>query len=360
MKFIGIDLHSNCFTACIMDDAGARRMLTFDIADMAEFYKHLDHETYVLVEASTNTFRFVERLRPHVREVYVANPYKLKLISITSKKTDRVDARKLATFLKMQVTSGENLIEPVYIPDDRIQELRSLFSTYRMLRKHITATKNRIHALLKQDLKPFTKQYIFGKRSRSIIRNMDMQPQMQFQINLLFDQLENTEESLSTLQDQILTAAARYRKEIDLLTSMKGISVFTAIAIISDIATVKRFPSSKHFASYLRSAPKVDSSNTSTRIGSTSKEGRRLSVTLLTQSLNHFRDANPKLRNWYDSKLGHKSRGKIRMALCRKVFTEIYQMLKNDEYHHWRDIENHRLKMERFDAFISARLAKVA
>lgn len=63
MKFIGIDLHSNCFTACILDDRGTRRKVTHGIADMAEFYSYLDRQTYVLVEASTNTFRFVELLR---------------------------------------------------------------------------------------------------------------------------------------------------------------------------------------------------------------------------------------------------------------------------------------------------------
>jgi len=40
------------------------------------------------------------------------------------------------------------------------------------------------------------------------------------------------------------------------------------------------------------------------------------------------------------------------MALCRKVFSEIYQMLKKQEYHHFRDIENHRRKMIQYHNFL--------
>jgi len=92
--------------------------------------------------------------------VFVANTHKLKLISLVKKKTDKIDAEKLAIYLKMQILSGEQLIKPVYVPDNTIQELRSLFTTYKLLRKQIGQLKNMIHAILKQNLFPFTKTYI--------------------------------------------------------------------------------------------------------------------------------------------------------------------------------------------------------
>jgi hypothetical protein len=60
-----------------------------------------------MVEASTDTFKFVELIRDRVKEVYVANTHKLKLISLVDKKTDKVEAEKLAIYLKMQLMSGE-------------------------------------------------------------------------------------------------------------------------------------------------------------------------------------------------------------------------------------------------------------
>jgi transposase len=135
---------------------------------------------------------------------------------------------------------------------------------------------------------------------------------------------------------------------------MRGISILTALALIADIAAIDRFSNSRKFTSYLGSAPGVDSSNESVRITRTTRFGRKLSVVLLSQSLNHFRDSNKKLNRWYNKKIElekHK-KGKIRMALCRRVFTEIYQMLKKKEYHYYRDIENHQKKMREYDRFL--------
>jgi transposase len=284
-----------------------------------------------------------------VKEVLVANTFQLKQISFTNKKTDKVDAYKLARILKGQLMSGEEQIHPVVVPPQHIQDLRALFTTYRLLRKHIGATKNRIHSLLKQNLKPFTKEYIFGKKNRKVIREVcKANSIVDFQVNFLFDQLEQLEAKVKSLKEKIKEEGRYYLKEIDILTSMKGISVFTAIAIIADIITVKRFSNSKKFASYLRSTPKVESSNEKTIIKSTNKAGRKVAITLLSQALNHYRDASPSAKRWHDRLRQYKKAGIVRMGLCRRMITEIYQMLKKEEYHYFRDENNHKRKMEEY------------
>ena len=40
------------------------------------------------------------------------------------------------------------------------------------------------------------------------------------------------------------------------------------------------------------------------------------------------------------------------MALCRKSFTEIYQMLKTKTYHYYRDEKNHLFKMKNYNKFL--------
>ena len=356
MTFLGIDLHSNSFVCCFIYENGKKHKIAFELNEQSlnEFYKMLDLNTYTMVEASTNTFKFVELIQDKVKIVYVANTHKLKLISLVKKKTDKIDAEKLAIFLKMQITSGEELIKPVYIPEQTIQDLRALFTTYNLIKKQIGQTKNRIHAILKQNLYPFTKQYIFGKTSRNKIKKIALGMIGEYHINYLFDHLEHLEKKYQEIEEAIKVIGAKYYKQINILTSMKGVSVLTAIAIIADIATIDRFPNSKHFTSYLRSAPGVDSSNETTRITRTTKFGRKLSVSLLSQSLNHFRDSNLKLNRWYNKKIelqSHK-KGKIRMGLCRRVFAEIYQMLKKQEYHYFRNKVNHKKKMAEYDAFL--------
>ncbi|MES0490826.1 MAG: hypothetical protein ABUK01_12595, partial [Leptospirales bacterium] len=80
----------------------------------------------------------------------------------------------------------------------------------------------------------------------------------------------------------------------------------------------------------------------------TNKFGRKLSITYLSQSCNHFRDGNPKLNRWYKKKENNMQKGKIRMAMIRRVISEIYQMLKKEEYHMFREAENHEKKMKAY------------
>lgn len=354
MVFLGIDLHTNCFTCCFLSQEGARKIQSFELnnSGFAEFLPTLTKDTHVLVEATINTFAFVHRFQHLVGQVVIANTHKLKIISFTDKKTDKVDAEKLARVIKTQVLSGEEQVHPVVVPSQLVQDLRSLFSTYQLIRKDIVSTKNRIHSLLSQNLFPFTKKFIFGKKSRALIREITTDQVLNYQLNFLIDLLEHLEWKTDQLVEKILVTAHPFMNEIEILTSMKGISTFTAAAIMTDIESVSRFPNSKKFTSYLRSAPRVESSNTSTIIKSTNKSGRKLSIVLLSQSLNHFRDASPPLRHWNDKLATYKRKGVVRMGLCRKVFTHIYHMLKNNEPHRFADKEAQEKKMREYRTFL--------
>lgn len=355
MKFIGIDLHSDRFNICILSDRDelARDKYELNPEGIEKFSSILDHETFLILESSTNSFAFTRLFIKKVKRVVIINPYKMKLIPLGNKKTDKVDAEKLARYLKMCILTGEELICEVYVPDESIQKLRSLFSTNKLLQKQVTQIKNRIHSIFKQNLCPFTKQYIFGKARRKELAEISLHEADRFQVRLLLDQLEQIESRLKEIEGMIKRLGAEYYDEVNILTSMRGISVKTALAIVSDTGDVGRFENSRHFCSYLRSTPVVDSSNQTTRIKKTTKFGRKLSITLIGQSLNHFRNSNPKLNRWYSKYDGYKSKGKIRMALMRRTIAEIYQMLVKREYHYFRDSENHEKKMREYDIFLS-------
>jgi transposase len=332
-----------------------KRTETFglDWFGLSDFYKTLTEDTYVLIEATITTFSFARLIRDRVKEVIIANTYELKQISHARNNTDKIDADKLCITLKMQVLSGVSLVSPVTIPPEEIQTLRGLFSTYRLYKKQNTQLKNRIHSLLKEQLYGFTQEEIFDKKSRTKIREISSEPVLKFQLNQLMDRLERGEADTEALKDHVLLAAEPFMAQIDILTSMKGISVFIAIAIIADIIDVSRFRNSKAFTSYLRSAPHVANSNTSTSIRGTNKKGRKLSATLVTQSLNHVLDSSLKLRDWYRRLTENKKAGLVRTALRRRVFAEIYQMLKKGEYHYGREQHKHEEKMRQYQQFLA-------
>ena len=361
MNFIGIDLHTNKFTCCYRDETPFKEdpkkgrvieTFTLDADGLRSFYLTLAADTYVLVEATITTFSFVRLFKDMVKQVIIANTYELKQISMARCNTDKIDADKLCRIIKVQVLSGEQLVSPVVLPPVEIQELRGLFATYRLFKKQNTQLKNRIHSLLKEQLHGFTQEEIFGKRDRQEIRAISSGSPMHFQVNLLLNRLERDEADVELLQDKILQQAAPFMGQIDILTSMKGISVFIAIAIIADIIEVNRFKNSKVFTSYLRSAPRMSNSNTSTSNRGTNKMGRKLAATLIVNSLNHVLDASPKLNRWYDRLCQYKKPGMVRTGLRRRVFAEIYQMLKKGEYHYGRDSKKHEAKMAQYQRLL--------
>jgi transposase len=201
----------------------------------------LTGDTYVLVEATITAFSFVRLFQHRVKEVIIANTYELKQISLARNNTDKTDADKLCRIIKMQILSGEQAISPVTIPPQEIQDLRGLFSTCRLYKKQNTQLKNRIHSLLKEQLYGFTREEIFNRKNRVRIREIPADPVLCFQINQLTDRLERDEGGVEALKERILIHAAVFMDHITILTGMKGISVFIAVAIIADIIAVNRF-----------------------------------------------------------------------------------------------------------------------
>ena len=363
MEFIGIDLHTNKFTCSYRDENSppdakkGKRTETFELNErgLAAFCQTLTEDAYVLIEAAITTFSFVRLIRPLVKEVIVANTYELKQISLARVNTDKIDANILSRILKMQVLGKERAISPVVVPPEDIQELRGLFTTYRLFRKQTTQIKNRIHSLFKEKLYGFTQEEIFDKESRKKLLGLEDGTALAFQASLLFKELEYVESCIKPLKEKIMELAKPHMKEIEILTSMKGISVFIAIAVIADIIEVNRFRDSKSFTSYLRSAPQVASSNTSVKIKGINKKGRKVSAALVAQSLNHMLAASEKLNRWYMRLTKYKKAGLVRTGLRRRVFAEMYQMLKKGEYHYGRDVQKHEAKMSQYRKFLEKR-----
>ena len=77
--------------------------------------------------------------------------------------------------------------------------------------------------------------------------------------------------------------------------------------------------------------------------------------TLVSQSLQHVLAASEKLREWYDRLCEYKKPGLVRTGLRRRVFSEMYQMLKKGEYHYGREAEKHEKKMGCYRNFLKKR-----
>ncbi|MDR2659001.1 MAG: hypothetical protein LBC27_03305 [Spirochaetaceae bacterium] len=71
------------------------------------------------------------------------------------------------------------------------------------------------------------------------IREISPDPVLRFRVNHLMGRLEREKANVETLKEQILAFTESFMPQIDILTGMKGISVF--ITIIAGIIDVSRF-----------------------------------------------------------------------------------------------------------------------
>ena len=98
MSFVGVDLHTNSFTACRRAADGTESFETFTLspAELERFCLTLDADDEIAFEATGNSAWFRDQVLPCVGRVVVVNPSQFKVIRQSVKKTDRNDARALA------------------------------------------------------------------------------------------------------------------------------------------------------------------------------------------------------------------------------------------------------------------------
>jgi transposase len=362
MRFIGIDLHNSNFLAVICDQFGKelKRYLIVigDVKMFKSFLEQLTKEDYVAFETTTNSFWLYDQIKDRVKEIFVVNTYKFWGKKKSMKKTDYKDALEIAARLRYYVlySKDERLFPTVHVPAKEVQELRSLFSTHDLLTKQKVMSKNRIRSLLVQQGICIKKEKIYTIEMKKRVLNLKMSTIARYQIATLYNQIADSERQIKELKEMIMIRGEYFKKEIDLLVSIKGVSVFIAIAIMADIADINRFETDKKLCAYLRSTPTIEESNETTKLGSVNKQSRKLAITMLMQGIHHAYKSSSYLDCLFSRVKGKKRKaGKARVAVARKIFQAIYHMLKKGEYFYWKDDKNHQTKMKTYENFLKKR-----
>ncbi len=153
-----------------------------------------------------------------------------------------------------------------------------------------------------------------------------------------------TQDTIKTLADQILRLEQLIDRqvklivqncpfpEIDLLKSFKSIGDFSAIGLLIQIGSVKRFPTVKHLASFFGIHPVYKSSGDGTSGMRMSKQGRKQPRAILFMVALSAISQNPVIKETYARNL---AKGKCRMdamGVCmHKILRIVYGMLKNNQ-----------------------------
>jgi transposase len=120
LRFIGLDVHKDFCEVAISEGGPARSAGRVETtrAQLELFARSLGHDDRVVLEATGNALAIAKILEPHVGEVVIANPRRLRAIYEARVKNDKVDARTLAELL------AADLVPRVWIPDERTRLLR--------------------------------------------------------------------------------------------------------------------------------------------------------------------------------------------------------------------------------------------
>ena len=105
MRYIGLDVHKNNTTACIIA-ANGKPVATMDVksedSGLQKIVDYMgDQEYCVMMESTTYAYRIFRFFSGHDVEAHVVHAASLKMVTDTDKKTDRKDAESIGRMLRL-------------------------------------------------------------------------------------------------------------------------------------------------------------------------------------------------------------------------------------------------------------------
>lgn len=324
MSFVGVDLHTNSFTACRREADGTESFETFALspAELERFCLTLDADDEVAFEATGNSAWFRDQILPCVGRVVVVNPSQFKVIRQSVKKTDRNDARALALFL------AKDMLPETRAKTQAESELASLTQTRDLLVKQRTRLLNKVHALHNRHGIKLKRESLASRRRLLAIAPEPFTPLEWAELEIVRDQALSLTDALAKL-DARIEEAARALQGYAGLTSIKGIGPRAAAVFLSTIGNVQDFASADKLAAYFGIVPRVSQSNETDSRGRITKRGSPLARTALVQCTLIATRYSPYLKAHYDRIRLRRGAGKAIIATARKLLAIIYDTLKN-------------------------------
>ena len=180
-RYIGIDLHRNCFTACTRLENGREYLKEWQLEDLSKFSAKLRSTDQIAVEVTGNTRLFLDAVNPHVERVVAVNPNQFKVITHSVKKTDANDARNLALYL------AKDLLPEVRMKDKTQAQIASLTQTRDTMVKLRTALKNKINNLCSAHGINLSKESLTSEKGLRAVLAMQFDVLVNLELKIIVD-----------------------------------------------------------------------------------------------------------------------------------------------------------------------------
>ncbi len=319
---IGIDLHRNNFVAATRAENGRTYLRTWKLEDLGRYAETLRPDDRLAVEMTTNTRLFHDAVRPAVGEVQVVNTTQFKVITKSTKKTDKNDAQTLALYLE------KDMLPTVRLKEAEQGQLAALVSTRDTLVKQRTSLKNKINNRFAMYGRPIQREMMSSEKGLAAVEAEAFDVMVKVEIGVLVAQIRALNASVAELERTIAREGAKL-KGYDSLVSIKGIGTTGAVTLLTVIGDIDDFADAGKLAAYLGIVPRVSNSNETERSGRITKRGSKLGRTTLVQCGLIAMRYSGFLRSYYEGVKRRKNGGKAIIALARKFLDVIYRVLRN-------------------------------
>jgi transposase len=248
-------------------------------------------------------------------------------------KDDKRDSIKIARSLR----NGD--LTPIHVLSMKTIEDRSLLRTRAMLIKDLTRYKNRIKSFLyfygieipgayENDQKYWSKRFITWLEEIPFEELSGKQS-----LNALLRENNHLRESLLHITKQIrnLSQTEAYKVQFELLRSVPGIGLLTALIILTEIESMDRFESLDKLCGFVGLVPSTHSSGEKEIIGEITPRGHGVLRSAIIESAWVAARIDPALNKSYHEYCKRMEANKAIVRIARKLLSRIRYVLKNNE-----------------------------
>ncbi len=227
--------------------------------------------TAVAIEATANWYWITDAIEKAGCVPRLVHPRKAKLMMGQINKTDKLDTHG------MNVLQRNGTLPVVWIPGERLRELRELTRTRLVLVTQRTRWKNRIGATLAKwgkTVSGYSDPY--GKKARAELQEQleQLPEQTRWATAQMLEQLDGLSKQIGEFEKR-LEELVETTAEMQLLQTLPGVGVILAATIALEIGEIERFLSAERLASYSGTVPRVHASGDRERYGRTRPDVNR-------------------------------------------------------------------------------------
>jgi len=334
--YIGMDVHKKGWLITILSKNLCLRQYSQESKPQIlinHLQKHYPGATYKCVyEAGYSGFWIAEALIKAGIDCMVVNAADIPTTNKQNdRKTDTVDSKKLAEFLRAGLLHG------IYIPSRESQEDRSLTRVRGTLVRTQTATKNRIKSFLSfygisiaddKVSKHWSKNYLEYLNS---IRLSQQSGQLAFEALLKQLNYLRSEVLLITRKIRELAETEKYKNRVSKLISVPGIGILSAMIALTEIADIKRFSGGNKFRGFIGLVPKEHSSGEKQDKTEMSRRGNNQIKSMLIESSWVAVRRDPAMTLAYEELVKRMKKSRAIIRIARKLANRILHILNSEE-----------------------------